>query len=99
MRAGNFAGQICDVAMFNYALMPGQVQTLYSNCEVAPYITGQPATGRSVNGGAGTFIFFRVIANGSGSLGYQWYFNTSSNYNGATPLTDGAKYTDRKLYM
>lgn len=89
----SFAGQISDVAIFSYALAPGQVQTLYSNCQVAPYITGQPATGRSVNGGTGTFIFFGVLANGSGSLGYQWFFNTTSNYSGATPLTDGIKYS------
>ena len=89
----SFAGQICDVAMFNYALAPGQIQTLYSNCQVAPYITGQPVTGRAVNGGAETFIFFGVLANGSQSLGYQWYFNTTSNYSGATQLSDGAKYS------
>ena len=89
----SFAGQICDVAMFNYALSPGQIQTLYSNCQVAPYITGQPVTGRSVNGGAGTYIYFGVLAGGSQTLSYQWYFNTTSNYSGATQLTDGTKYS------
>jgi hypothetical protein len=88
----SFAGQICDVAMFNYALTPAQIQTLYSGCQVAPYITGQPATGRLVNGGSGTYLFFGVLANGSQLVGYQWYFNTTSNYSGATQLTDGAKY-------
>lgn len=88
-----FAGQICDVALFNQSLTPGQIQTLYSNCEVVPYITGQPATGRAVNGGPGTSINFSVLANGSASLTDQWYFNTTSNYNGATKLVDGVKYT------
>ncbi|MGH8399016.1 MAG: LamG-like jellyroll fold domain-containing protein, partial [Gammaproteobacteria bacterium] len=88
-----FAGQICDVALFNQALTSGQIQMLYSNCEVLPYITGQPVTGRTINGGTGTYIDFGVLANGSPTLDYQWYFNTSSNYNGATKLVDGAQYT------
>ncbi|HEX3625845.1 MAG TPA: LamG-like jellyroll fold domain-containing protein [Verrucomicrobiae bacterium] len=89
----SFAGQISDVAMFNYALSPAQVQTLYSGCAVAPYITSQPATGRAANGGTGTFIYFGVLANGSQPLAYQWYFNTVLNYSGATLLTDGVKYS------
>lgn len=89
----SFAGQICDVALFNQSLTAGQIQTLYSNCIVAPFISGQPVSGRAIDGGQGTSILFGVLASGSPSLAYQWYFNTTSNYSGATQLVDGAKYT------
>jgi len=87
-----FAGQICDVAFFNNALTAVQVQTLYSNCEVAPFIIVQPETGRAINGGSGTSISFGVTADGSQMLTYQWYFNTASNYSGASKLADNAHY-------
>ena len=67
-----FAGQICEVAFFTNALTFGQIQTLYSNCEVAPYIITQPISA-SVN--AGTAFTNTVVVHGSATLSYQWYTN------------------------
>jgi autotransporter-associated beta strand protein len=83
----SFAGRVCDVAFFPGALTAGQVQTLYNASGVVPSITRQPVSGRVAIGGPGTFINFGVNTTGS-SLSYQWYFNTSSNFTGATPLVD-----------
>lgn len=90
-----FAGQICEVALFTNCLTAAQVQTLYDASGIAPYVTSQPVSGRAINGGPGTDVSFGVLAGGSAPLAYQWYFNTSSNYAGATPLTDNIiHYTD-----
>lgn len=90
-----FAGNVCEVAVFTNALTLSQVQSLYSASGIAPYITGQPVTGRTVNGGPGSYIYFGVLAGGSTPLAYQWYFNTSSNYAGATKLADNViNYTN-----
>ncbi len=87
----SFAGQVCEAAFWSRVLSPSEVESLYNASGVPPYITAQPATGRTVSGGEGTYIYFGVVAKGS-SPAYQWYFNSSSNYYGATPLVDGAKY-------
>ncbi len=89
-----FAGRVCEVAFFTNSLTLSQVQNLYNAAQVAPNVTSQPATGRNVNGGAGSYIYFGVAATGSASLAYQWYFNSNPNYNGAIALEDGAKYMD-----
>jgi hypothetical protein len=68
-----FAGQICDVAFYTNALTFSQVQTLFSNCEEAPFIVTQPISA-SVNAGA-AFTNIAVVAHGSGALSYQWYTN------------------------
>lgn len=68
-----FAGQICDVAFFTNALTLGQVQTLYSACQVAPVILGQPQS-YSINAGI-DFTNMEVTVNGSAPLSYQWYTN------------------------
>ena len=68
----HFAGQVCDVAFFTNALTFSQVQTLYSNCEITPFITGQP-TNATLN--AGTSLIDPVTVKGSGTLSYQWYTN------------------------
>ena len=87
-----FAGQVCEVAFFTNALTLSQVQTLYNASGVVPYLTSQPATGRTANGGPGTSIAFAVTGGGSMPLAYQWYFNTSSNYDGAAQLIDNAAH-------
>src|ERR1039458_7089478 len=89
----SFAGSICEAAFFSgTVLSSNQVQTLYNASGIPPAISTQPITGRAVNGGAGTYTNFNVVASGSGPLAYQWYFNSSSNYSGATALANGAKY-------
>ena len=50
-----------------------------------PVVVGQPTP--SI---AGNTVGFSVAVSGWPTLGYQWYFNTVSNYAGATALTDGA---------
>jgi hypothetical protein len=95
-----FAGSLAHVAYLTNALTGSQVASLYSTAGGVPLpvITGQPVTGRT-NGaggnngsGTGSFIFFGV--NTLGATSYQWYFNSSSNYTGATLLVNGAKYTN-----
>ena len=90
----SFAGQVCEVAFFANALTAAQVQTLYSNCQVVAYIASQPVSGRSINGGPGTSINFNALAGGDPTLGYQWYFNASQSYSGATELPDNAHYAN-----
>ena len=97
-----FAGRIAHVAFFTNALSAVQIFNLYTNAGAAPLppiIATQPTTGRTagsggVNGaGTGSYILFAVLAGGISPLSYQWYYNSSSNYSGATLLADGAKYT------
>ena len=88
-----FSGSLCEVAFWtNTILSAGQVATLYGSSGVAPSILAQPATGRTVNGGAGTHVFFGVVPSGAAAPQFQWYFNSAPSYAGATPLTDGDKY-------
>jgi hypothetical protein len=96
------AGSIAHVAYFTNALSAANVANLYTTATgqtpPAPVITGQPITGRTNspgtgnNGsGPGSYIFMGVQSVGATSL--QWYFNSSSNYAGATLLTtDNVKY-------
>ncbi len=81
-----FAGQVCEVALFTNALTSGQIRTLYDAAgEVAAaYIIKQPSA--VVSGG---LTMVNVTANGTDPLAYQWYFNTSPSYSGATIETDG----------
>jgi hypothetical protein len=68
-----FAGQVCEVAIFTNVLTLAQVQALYNVSGVAPSITTQPVSG-SVNQGAG--FTNTVVASGSQPLAYQWYTNS-----------------------
>ena len=81
-----FAGQVCEVALFTNALTQTQVRNLYDVAAevVAPYIIEQPQPTAS-----GSKTMIDVTANGTDPLAYQWYFNTSLTYAGATPETDG----------
>ncbi|MGH8022382.1 MAG: LamG domain-containing protein, partial [Limisphaerales bacterium] len=60
-----FAGQICEVALFTNALTSSQIQTLNYAAGIAPYVTGNPVTGRTINGGLGSYIYFGVLDDGS----------------------------------
>ena len=79
------SGQVCEVAFFTNALVASDVQTLYSVLGVLPVITQQSI---ATNVNAGTALTNTVAANGSPTLAYQWYYNSSSNYSGATRLTN-----------
>lgn len=88
-----FSGNVAHFAFFTNVLTAAQIANLYTIAapNQTPYILSQPTTGR-VNPPEG-FIFFGVVANGAQPLSYQWYYNSSSNYAGATPLVnDGVKY-------
>lgn len=96
-----FSGSLAHVGYFTNALSASQVAGLYvaAGGIPMPVITGQPVTGRTNspgtgnNGsGPGSYIFFGV--NALGAATYQWYFNSNSNYAGATQLADGPKYTN-----
>jgi hypothetical protein len=58
--------------------------TLIDSFMPAPPTVSQPTEGVVSNSAA-----FSVTALGTGPFGYQWYFNTISNYDGATMMTDG----------
>ncbi len=81
-----FAGQVCEVALFTNALTTTRIRTLYDAAAevVAPYIVLQPTP---VVSGGQTII--NMTANGTDPLVYQWYFNTSPSYSGALPVTNG----------
>lgn len=97
-----FAGKLAQIAFFTNALTADQIVNLYTNATETPMpppaIIAQPypyPSVRMVNGGAGAFIYEAVVANGTPSLSYQWYFNTTSNYAGAEALVDdNVNYTN-----
>ncbi len=72
-----YRGVIDEVALFNRALTPTQIQQLYSGgagCPGGPSITNQPANQTVVNGLAATFS---VAATGPTTLNYQWQISTN----------------------
>ncbi|HXC35492.1 MAG TPA: LamG-like jellyroll fold domain-containing protein, partial [Candidatus Acidoferrales bacterium] len=89
----NLAGQVCEVAFFTNALTATQIATLYGNSGVivAPSVIAQPVN-EVVNGGGGSSVQFGVGVKGTPALAYQWYFNSTSNYTGATQMTDNANH-------
>lgn len=84
-----FVGNMNDVAVFNYALSPGQVAAEYAAgaTNVAPFFAPAPSTN------AGTYatgtLSIPVAVYGSGPMGYQWTnLNTSAMVaSGATNAT------------
>jgi Concanavalin A-like lectin/glucanases superfamily/Immunoglobulin I-set domain len=83
-----FAGNLCEVAFWNgTALTAGQIQQIYSAAEIPPEIIQQPAAAATKLGGQTNVL--SVTANGSVPLVYQWYFNATSNYAGASALANG----------
>jgi Concanavalin A-like lectin/glucanases superfamily/Immunoglobulin domain len=103
-----FSGSLAQVAFFNNALTADQIINLYTNATggvppSAPIITGQPypyPSVRNVVAGPGVYIYEGVNASGgTPDLGYQWYYNSSSNYAGATALVDdGVHYVDATTF-
>jgi hypothetical protein len=68
-----FAGNLCEVALFTNALSATQARTLYDSIGAPPAITQQPV---SAAFGAGTSFTNTVVAGfGSGPLFYQWFTN------------------------
>ncbi|HEV2328233.1 MAG TPA: LamG-like jellyroll fold domain-containing protein [Verrucomicrobiae bacterium] len=84
-------GQMNELALFNYNLSAAQIAALYyaatNGALVAPYVVSQPQNATVALGSTGTFTV------GASSfvqpLTYQWYYNSSSSYSGATALANG----------
>ena len=99
-----FDGSLAHVAFFTNALNMNQIINLYTNATGGtpppPFITSQPfpyPAVRTINAGPtgpGTnYIFEAVVASGgTPNLGYQWYYNSSSNYTSPTALVDNVTH-------
>jgi hypothetical protein len=95
-----FNGRIADVALYEGALSPAQIQGQYvtaAGCFGNPSITGSP-TNQTVY--TGTNAVFSVSATGPTALSYQWQVSTNSgvsfsNIAGAT----NASYTTPLLVL
>jgi len=82
-----FSGSIDELALYNRALIPTEIQAIYDagssgKCAnaVPPLIITQPAD-QAVTVGSTTVL--NVVAGGTAPLSYQWSFN-STNITGAT---------------
>ncbi|MGD0816500.1 MAG: beta-galactosidase GalA [Verrucomicrobiota bacterium] len=87
--ARTFNGTIDEVAVFNYAMTPAQVQQLYSGASFGPTITSQPAPEDVYSG---QIAQFSVEASGPPPLYYQWQSNNvnlsdGGNISGSTTPT------------
>ena len=71
-----FTGDICHVALFDYALSETQIGTLYSSVGVPPNIV-LTTNGITVNEGANASLTAEVV--GSAPLSLQWYSVSTGN--------------------
>jgi hypothetical protein len=83
--ANSFLGMVDEISVYNRALSVAEIQAIHSTggsgkCEVAPFITAQPADQVATVGSVATFT---VGAAGTQPLSYQWQFN-GTNLSGAT---------------
>jgi hypothetical protein len=69
----NFAGSVCQVAVFTHLLTPAQVQQLYFAAGISPQILLQP-TNTVVS--VGQSAAFNITASGTPPIVYQWYRGT-----------------------
>jgi hypothetical protein len=86
-------GQMNELAIFNYDLTPAQLSALYfaatNGALTAPFVVSQPqnvtlAVGGSTNLAVAASSFVQPLT-------YQWYYNTSASYSGATALANGVQ--------
>jgi hypothetical protein len=84
-QSGNFNGtnydfqldaDVDDVAIYNYALSPAQVQAHYVQSGIPPQITGLQPFNVATNAGAN--VSFTVAASGTPPLVYQWLDNNNN---------------------
>lgn len=71
-----FNGTADEVAVFNVALTPSQVQQTYYSASVPPWVAVQPSVPAVVN--AGDSLTLSVQALGTPTLSYQWTLNGSA---------------------
>lgn len=81
-----FAGSLAHVAYFTNALTAAQIQSVYWAAQPPPAVQLQP--GVSVTNNASATNVWVVAASGFTNLIYQWYYNGTASYSGATALTD-----------
>ena len=79
-----FAGQVCEVALFSSALTPGQIGALYVDAvgNVGPFFAPAPVT--NITAFAGSTLTIPAGADGTPTLGYTWY-----DVNGGTNVAAG----------
>ncbi|HEY1789874.1 MAG TPA: LamG-like jellyroll fold domain-containing protein [Verrucomicrobiae bacterium] len=84
-------GQMNELAIFNYDLTPSQLSSLYyaatNGALTAPFVVSQPqnvtlAVGAATNLTVAASSFVQPLT-------YQWYYNTTASYAGATALANG----------
>jgi hypothetical protein len=68
--SNQFIGNINDVAVFGYALSPGQIASEYSAAGVGPSFIQTPPASMAVNGGGALTISASAI--GTAPISYQW---------------------------
>ncbi len=66
-----FVGAIDEVAVYNYALTPAQVQNHYYSSGIAPVIASLTPQSETTN--VGSTAEFTVVATGTAPLSYSWY--------------------------
>ena len=79
-----FLGSIDDVAIYNKALSAAQVQSHFYAAGIAPTVQIQPS---SLTTNQGATVTFTAMAQGSATLGYQWYDRTGTGISGQTNTT------------
>ncbi|MEY2428462.1 MAG: hypothetical protein QOJ40_1347 [Verrucomicrobiota bacterium] len=77
---GAFNGLIDELAVYNRALSASEILAIRQagaagKCKVQPFIAQQPASLHVLPGSNATFT---VVAGGTGTLHYQWRFNTEA---------------------
>jgi hypothetical protein len=84
-------GQMNELAIFNYDLSPAQLSALYfaatNGALTAPFIDSQPASASLLFAGKTNFTV--TASSFVQPLTYQWYYNSTPSYGGATALANG----------
>lgn len=90
-------GYINDVAVFNYALSPGQVAAQYGagGGVIAPYLLPVPPA--NLTNAAGTTLTIPVTAVGTPPIGYQWT-NITTGATLASAVTNGTSLNAGLIY-
>jgi Concanavalin A-like lectin/glucanases superfamily/Immunoglobulin domain/Lectin C-type domain/Chitobiase/beta-hexosaminidase C-terminal domain len=83
----NFYGSVDELSIYNRALSPGEIRSIYTASSsgkcvtpIPPSLNSQPANQTATVGGSATFS---VITAGTPPFAYQWSFN-GTNVSGAT---------------
>ncbi len=99
-----FIGDIDEIALYNRALSPGEVQSIYNAGSAGkcpslspPGINAQPMDQTVAAGGTATFS---VVAQGAPPLSYQWFFGTNllAGQTGASLVLDNVQPSQAGYY-